>query len=431
MWLFVATARFDFGLGDPNKSGAIVAMGMAALAAVAFTKARGSWLAGVGWIFLAYFLLLTQSRGGLLAALMGSASAFFCHRAGASSKERADREGVGKTVFLLSVALCGLLVVFLFGGAFKRWENIAEDRSAGGRVEIWRAWPGMLVAAPSGWGADNAAEAYHQWYQPVDRPERYRHLLSSHATWMAEAGWLGRWLYIAGWGTVFVLCWRRPETGEDQKVLSGKFAAWLFPAAFGVWVAFAVAAVFSHVAESWVVWILPGAFLLAVVGARAMLQDWPRPASLAKCWGGAAVIVGGLWLAGSVGQSGLEIRRKNEGSIVVGAGEPAVWVLVEPAAMGKDYGKTLRRFWRDGGPGGAIGVTNDVGSIPEEARLCLINPRERPERFAGRDARAWFGEFSQSPVRVAWEEDGRATIVEGVGDFVPEWPRLVFSAVTK
>jgi len=435
----LASLRWDGGMGDPNVMGAILAMGVAAVMP-GVLRSGGMRGVAVGALFaLIIVLALTQSRGGMVAAVAGCAAVIFSfareRRVCAETPARRGRRG------LAAVLLCGMVAIFFFLGAPGRWANLSEDRSAGGRMEIWQAWPKALVAAPDGWGSANTEEAYHQWYQPLEYTERYRHLLSSHATWMAEMGWLGRWLYLFGWLAVFVLCGAkltetdrlkgRPAHSESSPVAGNRspILAWLFSAALGVWVAFAVAAIFSHVAQDWRVWMLPLAILLVVIFVRARFSWWPQIIAWEKCALAAGVLLVGLWTVGTLFPGEPRIRRLSNQALIVGAGEPSCWVLIDRASMGATYGRTLRGFYdahASAGSSASIGLAGELAAVPEGATLCVFNPRSGPEEFVGREVRAWFGEFSQSPARTAWGNAENVCMIEGVGDFVPDWAEQIF-----
>ena len=105
----------------------------------------------------------------------------------------------------------------IFLQAHKRYgQGVAtEDRSISNRFELWKAAPTMMVDAPSGWGGGKSGQAYMNWYQPLDQHEAYRTLVNSHLTWLVELGWLGRFVYLTGWFTVFLMCFPPGGGGHD------------------------------------------------------------------------------------------------------------------------------------------------------------------------------------------------------------------------
>ena len=143
---------------------------------------------------------------------------------------------------------------------------VQEDRSIINRLDLWKYAPAMMLDAPGGWGAGNSGKAFMEWYQPLDRNEPYRTMVNSHLTWLVELGWPGRFLYLAEWLAIFVIC------------LPNARSRWL-AVPLGIWLAFFVGAIFSSVAEEPWVWVLPGLALLAAVAWRMKTAVWPRPAA--------------------------------------------------------------------------------------------------------------------------------------------------------
>ena len=182
----LAAARLDIGFGNPNKTAALFAM-LAVWTLSRAVRSSRAWLAWTFWIAtsaLGVMLALTGSRGGVVAFAAGAAVV------GAANLKSMLRLSRILPVVLIVAALVGAAFA---SGLSARMSKIApgDDESVEHRLVIWRAAPAMIHDAPCGWGKGNAGEAFTNWYQPLDRRERYRTLVNSHLTELVERGWLG------------------------------------------------------------------------------------------------------------------------------------------------------------------------------------------------------------------------------------------------
>lgn len=427
--------RMDWGFGNPNKTATLIAILMIAVWALAYIRRWGFWLAWLLFLGLGICLVDTFSRGGMVALISALATLLW----------QAPRPWPISRVIAVTVAVWVFIGAAVHLQAHERFgQGIAkEDRSITNRLKIWQTVPQMMVGAPRGWGHDEAQWAYMQWYQSVDAPETYLNLVSSHFTWMVEMGWIGRFAYCASWGVLFLLCWPRPDVRWRAIVL-------------GTWVAFAVGAIFTHVANSLWLWIAPGLGLLLVLGHRAWRKDWPRAYAFGSVGALAAVVLSGVWVLGTV-RSALPLRGSSKG-VVIGTGEPQIWLVADPKVLGDHYGKTLRRFLLEQ-PDKAfptlaiVDAVEDIwvkkpgtivvaGALSDEelhalsARLqssttCLVlNPTFYPQELGAapaalKNVTAIFGEFSQSPTLSSWQASASVRQVEVAGDYLPHWPELI------
>lgn len=429
--------RMDWGLGNPNKTAALIALLMIAVWALAYMRRWGFWPALVLFTGLGVCLMHTFSRGGLVAAGAGLAVLLW----------RAPRPWQWSRVLAVIASLAMMIGVAMHLNAHERFtQGLAqEDRSITNRLKIWRQVPQMMADAPTGWGRDQAQGAYMQWYQSVAAPEAYLNLVSSHLTWMVEMGWMGRFGYVLGWGIVFLLCW------------PAKHARWL-ALPLGVWVAFAVGAIFTHIADSHWLWIVPGGALLCVLIARTWRKQWPKLPAWSGIVAATFVMLAAIWSIGAA-RSTLPLRG-SERKVIVGRGDPKIWIVTDAKVLGDNYGKTLRRFLaeQNGKRWPAVAVVDAVedinpqdagaivvsGSLPEAGlhalatrmrrgdSLVLLNPTFYPQEIGVREnsplknVAAIFGEFSQSPALSAWSNLAAVRQAEVAGDFLPHWPELIF-----
>ena len=247
--------RMDWGLGNPNKTAALIVELMVAVWGLAYVRKRGFWVAFIFFIILAGCLIHTFSRGGLIAAFTGLITliAFM------------QKPWPLKKYVAIGIAVLLMIVFILYLNAHERYGQgvFQKDRSISNRAELWKVAPVMMVDAPNGWGIGNAGKAFMRWYQPADRNEQYRTLVNSHLTWLVEFAWPLRFLYLFAWAAVFLICFPT------------KKSHW-YAVPLGIWLSFCTAAFFSSVAESIWLWILPCLSLAAVIGNRLRIMEWPR-----------------------------------------------------------------------------------------------------------------------------------------------------------
>ena len=197
--------RWQFWFDNPNKA-AVLAVELA-LVGLALMVSLRRFVRVTGVVFAVgslYVLLHTFSRGGIVALAVAVVPLTlrilqFLKNARAFVK-----------VSLLIAAMGFCLLSVRMGVADRLAHGFSgKDRSVDNRFDLWRVAPRMLCDAPFGWGLGKSGEAYMQWYQPLERNERYRTLVNSHLTWIVETGIVGGvvWLYCwpSSWGlAVFV-----------------------------------------------------------------------------------------------------------------------------------------------------------------------------------------------------------------------------------
>jgi len=427
---FKGVWRMDWGLGNANTTAALIAILMIAVWIFAYMRKWGFWISIVVFLGLGVCLIHTFSRGGLLALFAGCIPlVLFAKRPWPRSRLIALIAGfwimVGITLLLNAHARYGLGLA-------------SEDRSITNRLLIWRSVPQMINDSPSGWGIGNAANAYVQWYQPIERGETYLHLVSSHLTWLVEFSWPLRLLYIFGWFSVFLICW---PSSRDR---------WL-AVPLGVWIAFFTAAVFSAVAESAWLWILPGGFLLAALGCRVFKRRWLKLRMLWVPTVATAVACAAILLPGGSGEA---ISGSSQ-TVTLGRDPLRYVVLYDKTAMGSLYGKNFRMNRKEFASEGVALVFNP-GRLPslkdrilvlgsqfpsghekqtaaaasEADSIILLSPKFFPQEFPVNPSKitVCFGDFSQSPSVQSWSQSAHVEQIVGAGDFLPDWPRVIIDA---
>ncbi len=426
--------RMDWGLGNPNKTAALIAILMVAVWGLAFVRRWGFWLALPAFTVLGGCLVHTFSRGGLVAAMFGLLPLLVS----------APRPWPLRRMVAAGVAVW-VMILFAFSlNAHERYGQgvVRQDRSITNRLHLWKHGPLMIADAPGGWGLGNAAKAYLRWYQPLEDTESYRTFVNSHLEWLVEFGWPLRFLYLFAWAAVLLVC------------LPARGSPWL-AVPLGIWVAFGVASIFSSVAESPWLWILPCLALLAALGWRMTKRRWPAVVTWTVPVATAAFGCVALLLVGATGTAVEGSSRK----VILGEGTPKFWLVVdEPVLGGARFAKTLRQALSDRETPPTVGVVWSAKDLPSDLagavvvvtgaslaegrvdagrilgnakRTVFLSPGFYPQE-AGLDpgrpfGAALFGEFSQSPFLSAWEETGRVKRIVGAGDFLPAWPELIFT----
>ena len=421
----------DWGFQNPNKTAALIVSLMFATWVAAFLWRKGFWLSLALFSGLGVLLVHTFSRGGVAAFGAGTATLLYF----------APRPWPKARVIGGVLCIWAMVGVTLYLQANQRFAQGIQDRSIANRLEIWKTVPRMMADAPGGWGVGNAAGAYENWYQSLDRGENYLNLVSTHFTWLVEFSWWERVLYCFGWFAVGLLCW--PPKGNER------FRWFVVP--LSIWISFFVTAIFSHVAESLWLWVLPVIALLVVLGARLKYKIWPRTAAWSGALAASVVVVAAVTAWGMM-TPGFHVHGSRQ-LVKIGDGDPRIWIVMNTDTMGDHYGKTLRRYMEDHPQVTSIGIVDSMQNLPaghqglvvvsgdlpdpdrkllhNEGRLLLLNPTFFPQDAgitSAQVAGVFFGEFSQSPSIQAWQSIGPVKTLEGVGDFIASWPEVVFNS---
>lgn len=328
-------ARPGFGFANPNVAGAffvLLAVGVWMFSAQGWRF----WLCLMVWGGLTGLVVLTASRGSLV-ALAGGLFAIW----GASRFPRPSRlQAMGMLVALISLGVLSVTGRMGERLAQSSW----QDGSVAARTEILGRVPAMMVSAPRGWGWGKAAEAYQNWFQSAEDFRAYKHLVSMHATWLVEMGWLGRWAYVTGWLIVLVVCFQSP-------------------AAFGVWVALGLAGVFSHVGENPLLWGLPVAGCGVALARRIHSGIWPSKLTWGLCVSTSFCLLG---IVAVVGALSARPVHWNGRLLTMGESRPEVWYYCpSPGVLGRAFGKSLLR-------NGAVGVAWDPDALADARPRCVV-----------------------------------------------------------
>lgn len=430
--------RMDWGLGNPNKTAALIAMLMVGVWGLAFIKRVGFWLALVAFTGLGICLVHTFSRGGIVALFFGMLPVAWMGWQYGITKSKVI--GLVITAWVMIGAAVGFQ-------AHERYTQgmIKEDRSISNRLDIWEMAPQMIRDAPGGWGIGNSGHAYQEWYQSLDRTEGYRTLVNSHLTWLVELGWWGRAGYLLAWSTVLLLCWPGTKT------------RW-FAVPLGIWLCLGIAAIFSSVAESQWLWILPLAALLVVLFYRFKIRIWPGNVAkfLPPCMAGVGLAIVVLWPSPPTNF----LIEYDSGLVHLGTKASQGYICYDKELFGKQPGRMIRKTLSDEEVKGWAMLTEfaDISEIsgkrillggditPEQldairpyilrfAQITVVNPAFYPRQLLGEEydqksastIEVWFGEFYHQGPRSAWQQffPGRIQTLTGTGKYLPQWTELI------
>lgn len=196
--------RFSFGFHNPNHAAALVC----ALLPLYFGWRRAVWIGRGLAAALFAMLLLTQSRTGLLVAVLEWMAWWVMRRENGGfhildlrSRVGARGKGGGSSDCLL--AWLGKWMVATLAVGLSLWwlgPRLALDGSILNRPKIWLAGFRLFAANPGGVGLGNSGTLASAFLLGDGVPE-VRTLVNAHLTLLAECGWFVGW----AWGAFIAL----------------------------------------------------------------------------------------------------------------------------------------------------------------------------------------------------------------------------------
>lgn len=426
--------RLDFGFGNPNLTAALIIQILFASWIFAYLKKGGFWISfGISCVLIPT-LFHTYSRGGIVALVFGLLTlAFF-----------APRPWIGRYRKAIWISFIGFALYTLGINAAHRYAlGIAkEDKSITHRLMVWKAIPQMIQDAPQGWGSGKAAYSYMQWYQPLNNNQRFKHLISSHFTWLVEQGWPFRILYVFGWGILILSCW--PSTTKP----------WL-SVPLSLWSTFFITALFSATAHNPYLWIIPslGSFLVfahyireRIKPTEANKRGLPWRVMIGGSVGGVLLFIG--WI--EVFSKPSEIHFSDNIIRSGNTGEKTAILLPDVSVLGELYGKEIRSFRSSNSEksfwifldlkklnvaenfekiilSGDFKKYRSIDSLNEQSNLVLFSPRGNPEQiqcFRNRRevVRVISGEFDQEFDTAQFEKEiFQIEEVDGNTKYIKKW----------
>lgn len=368
------TGRYAMWFKSPNAAGGLLAC--VALLGAALFIGRGPVRVFTGLAVMAASLggmVMTSSRGAIVAFVAGFAILLL------AAVLRRSEHPVGKRVIALFGCLALAAVFAVATQGVKRFtrdfSRTIEGRGEGrDRSAIFAAGVRMMADAPDGWGVRQAGPAYSHWYQSMGGDTWQMTLVSDQLTHLVGYGWFGRWLWIFGWLTVAALLW--------------KFAMRGFGAGgVAVWVALLTASTFNVMLAQFELWVLPAAFAGLFV-FRMIRGEWREWRGYLKWFGiGAAASVAAtaaLYIVCTASEPSSPRIRHERGNVIVGEGEPKVWIVDDGETLGGIYTQNLirRHYLRNAASNSvpACAYCRGFGGVPDRVdRLVLAGAQG--ERF--------------------------------------------------
>ena len=275
--------RFSFGFHNPNHAAALVC----ALLPLYFGWRRAVWIGrGLAAALFAMFLL-TQSRTGLLVAVLEWMAWWVMRRENGGFhildlRSRVGARGKGGGSSDCPLAWLGKWTVATLAVGLSLWwfgPRLALDGSILNRPKIWLAGLRLFAANPGGVGLGNSGTLASAFLLDDGVPE-VRTLVNAHLTLLAECGWLVGW----AWGAFIVLA----LTGLKESPRIGLAFAGLVASGCSSTV-FDWAVLFDFAERGglgWTNWILSWGMFAFFIGCGAWLiggRSKLRPSRLESC----------------------------------------------------------------------------------------------------------------------------------------------------
>ena len=420
---------FGFGVSSANRTGAFIACLIIAIW-ILFSF-RLKWLSALAWIVsigLFYFLVQTASRGAIISLVC--AGIFFLYFSGLKFEKNT----------VLSVLLWCICAIFFFSQSRlpnRMGEMLAfQSSSANCRMDIYISGLKMLTDAPYGLeDSESPIGIYMKWYQSVHDPETYLSMINSHLEFLCANSLLPRFVYICLWTLAFILLFPYPRD--------------IVPAACSsVWICFALCAMFSNVANYWVLWIVPLSLLL--IGAYYNRERLKKSFFYFSVLLVSLTAFVALHIISYLLPKDAPLRFYRDGDVLVGEGKPHI-LLFGPSEkiLGAHYGKEIANIPKNKRSSTLVSINLprsyvdkliissplSEGSANYNAKEIIflnVPPPAGISKYSGSRIISIVGTFSDWRTRRAWEnivnKNGskiELRILEGVADYVPNWTELI------
>ena len=430
--IWSGSGRLTFLSRNPNRSALLFAhLALLALGAALF--ARGWWgraLGAAGTLLPFVLLLLTESRGGLLAFVAGAAAEVWFRFRGRWPRR------VLAAAFLSGVLAAGAVLLTADGRRVLA-DRLRRDDSMQSRVLIWRAFPAMFAAAPTGWGWGRSGFSYNDWFEDLSRHHSTGDLFNDHLSRLAEFGLPGGAAYLFLWFAVLF----------SAGALAGRGRT---PVPLAVWTALGVAGCFNPVQVWGWAWVAPVATLPLL-----------RPGRRALAWAGVAALfaLAGCWAAGRcLGDGGRGVRAcRNGARVCFGGVAPERWVVDDGHVLDGGYpgflGKELRTLAAKQPGMPPVGVVRHPADLPPRMKVLVLagrsaerflemsvrpvadrivflsppfGPDRVPEDLRSRcETLLVCGEFAATRMGITGDSPDWMFVVGGAELYVPDWTELL------
>ncbi|CAN5470157.1 hypothetical protein BH09VER1_BH09VER1_26360 [soil metagenome] len=436
--VFNGVWRMDWGFGNPNVTAAFIGSLAIGIWFFAYRFSRGFWFALAAFIPLIICLLHTMSRGGLLGTAIGlGILAFYAPK---------PWPKVRLLAIIGTIWIGAISAVLLKTSERLSMGIVHEDLSISNRLSVWKFAPQMLFDAPWGVGWGQSGTTFMAWYQPTERHEKYLSLVNTHLSKIVELGILGGLLYVFLW--IVALAIALPNVSNRWRSVP-----------FGILVSFGISASFTNLAPWPLVWALPVFSVLLCLLHRSFTSSWPPLPVWLKCGAISMVAIMAMLILGAQQASFSPKIHFSDGMLKMGTGEPGFIIVPDTTVMGREYARSLRSYIsRIGSLNQTILFTNSIDKmsrvdgktvvfagesmgneksllkdvLSHAENVVLLSPKLDPREMKldsqkTKKVRALFGEFSQSQSIDAWKDYASVERIDGVGEFFPNWPDLLFS----
>ena len=311
-----------------------------------------------------------------------------------------------------------------------------QSSSANCRMDIYISGLKMLTDAPYGLeDSESPIGIYMKWYQSVHDPETYLSMINSHLEFLCANSLVPRFVYICLWTLAFILLFPYPRD--------------IVPAACSsVWICFALCAMFSNVANYWVLWIVPLSLLL--IGAYYNRERLKKSFFYFSVLLVSLTAFVALHIISYLLPKDAPLRFYRDGDVLVGEGKPHI-LLFGPSEkiLGAHYGKEIANIQKNKRSSTLVSsnlprsyVDKLIISSPlsegsanynaKEIIFLNVPPPAGISKYSGSRIISIVGTFSDWRTRRAWEnivnKNGskiELRILEGVADYVPNWTELI------
>lgn len=348
-------SRLRLWFDNPNKAGLLFTeLALAALALVFFRSVGLRFFGGL--LSLAAFagLALTASRGAFLAFVTGLLVIALTRVKALFTWRRVSvLAGVG-------LVIVGCLFAFRQGDRFGR-NLFREGARETSRLAVWQSVPRMMVDAPGGWGFGNSARAYIDWYQEKSDC-LLKNMISGHLTFLVEAGWPLRFVYLFAWAFLLFLSLAQSFRGKN-------------PIPSALLFALAVAACFNPVLA------VPELLFVPLVAAGCVLarlrndnaKSWRTSVALAA--GSVGLVIVGVIVAAQFMQNSVSMH-KSGGTVCLNGARPDVWLVDDDYVLHGGYwwmfGRELRKYFVSHPSARAVGRAKTLDDLPHEMDTLVL-----------------------------------------------------------
>jgi len=236
-YFFKGLLRFDWGFTTPNIAAAFIGCLLPYLWTSPWTQKWQRWLLLCLQTILAVFLVLTGSRGGMLACLLVYGwTLWFSHRHGSLQSERRQY------CLVICVLLCGL-IPFRLNPAY-----LLHDGSAINRIAVWKASLVLMATRPAGgWHeTQSLGELFCNYFQAPNEHAYYITLVSTFFTLIAKWGVLAAWALIYFFASIVAL--------HSSAMRAGNCVLSIATASLLIWL---TANIFSTLYQLPILWLSP------------------------------------------------------------------------------------------------------------------------------------------------------------------------------